>query len=101
MADYIKCPWCQSEHRVTIGENMTLGLNEFECEDCERPFHFDAEADVWVGETHKTLPVIKCECPECGFDYTRFVNAATVLRTTCCPQCRKSVCFEVVREISE
>lgn len=98
MTDYIKCPWCQSEHRVVIGENMELGLNEFECDDCGRHFHFDVEATVHIGEVFKTFPVKQCQCPECGFDYSKFVAVSTLQRITCCPQCRKCVCFEVVRE---
>ena len=102
MSYSIDCPWCGAENGLDFCDGHQIGMNEIQCRECEKPFHFAAEPDIRIGQAFKTLPVKECKCPNCGFDYSKHVSPSTVMCSTLCPGCMAPVTFTVVRaEVSE
>lgn len=90
----LTCPWC---HKSEIHEEFRYGTDEFECGHCEKPYHAEIEPNPHVlGQPRRSLPIIDCPCPECGFQL-RDVDPGVTLTYRLCPTCRKPVTFEVTR----
>lgn len=94
----IDCPWCGVTQYLDPCDISVDDCSEVNCADCGKPFHFGSELRIVVGDAYKTLGVVKCECPSCGYDDRKSVRANDSGYYKLCPACRKPVLFVVERE---